>query len=280
MAEEQEHILIVEDDLDSADMLSAYLNIQKYQVRVANWGEDAVRACQETLFDLIILDIRLPDIDGFEVARRLRQNRRTAKIPIIFLTERRNRADRLQGLEIGADDYLTKPYDVQELRLRVRNALQRAALGVVINPVTNLPEGEAFFNKVSLYLGQSEWAALAVELENLDYFRELYGFIASDDVIKAVGVMLNNSVRDEGSLNDFIGMLSSTQFLILTQPVHLNSLIGRVKTRLAQGLEMFYPIKDRDRTDLPNRLSIQLVSFTSEDGTIRDLDALKKRLAV
>ena len=280
MAEEQEHILIVEDDLDSADMLSAYLNIQKYQVRVANWGEDAIRACQETLFDLIILDIRLPDIDGFEVARRLRQNRRTAKIPIIFLTERRNRADRLQGLEIGADDYLTKPYDVQELRLRVRNALQRAALGVVINPVTNLPEGEAFFNKVSLYLGQSEWAALAVELENLDYFRELYGFIASDDVIKAVGVMLNNSVRDEGSLNDFIGMLSSTQFLILTQPVHLNSLIGRVKTRLAQGLEMFYPIKDRDRSDLPNRLSIQLVSFTSEDGTIRDLDALKKRLAV
>ncbi len=280
MAEEQEHILIVEDDLDSADMLSAYLNIQKYQVRVANWGEDAVRACQETLFDLIILDIRLPDIDGFEVARRLRQNRRTAKIPIIFLTERRNRADRLQGLEIGADDYLTKPYDVQELRLRVRNALQRAALGVVINPVTNLPEGEAFFNKVSIFLGQSEWAALAVELENLDYFRELYGFIASDDVIKAVGVMLNNSVRDEGSLNDFIGMLSSTQFLILTQPVHLTSLIGRVKTRLAQGLEMFYPIKDRDRTDLPNRLAIQLVSFTSEDGTIRDLDALKKRLAV
>ncbi len=75
---------------------------------------------------MVILDIRLPDIDGYEVARRLRDNRRTADIPIIFLTEKRDRSERLQGLELGADDYITKPFDVQELRLRIRNALRRA----------------------------------------------------------------------------------------------------------------------------------------------------------
>ncbi len=91
--------------------------------------------------DLTILDIRLPDIDGYEVARRLRSNRRTEDIPIIFLTEKRNRVDRLQGLEIGADDYITKPFDIQELRLRVRNALRRSSHGALNNPVTNLPEG-------------------------------------------------------------------------------------------------------------------------------------------
>ncbi len=89
----------------------------------------------------MILDIRLPDIDGFEVARRLRANRKTREIPIIFLTEKRERNDRLKGLELQADDYITKPFDIQELRLRVRNALQRSRQGPLTNPVTGLPEG-------------------------------------------------------------------------------------------------------------------------------------------
>ena len=78
---------------------------------------------------------------GYEVASRLRKNRRTSGIPIIFLTEKRSRSERLQGLELGADDYITKPFDIQELRLRVRNSLQRSTLGSVTNPVTNMPEG-------------------------------------------------------------------------------------------------------------------------------------------
>ena len=86
----------------------------------------------------MILDIRLPDIDGFEVARRLRGNRKTREIPIIFLTEKRERGDRLKGLELQADDYITKPFDIQELRLRVRNALQRSRQGSLTNPVTGL----------------------------------------------------------------------------------------------------------------------------------------------
>ena len=124
MADPKSKILIIEDDLDVAEMLNAYFGVQGYDVHTVNWGEDGVRACQSTHPDLVILDIRLPDIDGYEVARRMRNDRRTQDIPIIFLTEKRDRADRLQGLELGADDYITKPFDVQELRLRVRNALR------------------------------------------------------------------------------------------------------------------------------------------------------------
>jgi DNA-binding response OmpR family regulator len=126
MAEVKQKILIVEDDLDVADMLNAYFRVQGYEIFTVNWGEDGVRACQSSRPDIVILDIRLPDIDGYEVARRLRSDRRTADIPIIFLTEKRDRSERLQGLELGADDYITKPFDVQELRLRIRNALRRA----------------------------------------------------------------------------------------------------------------------------------------------------------
>ncbi|MCE7861891.1 MAG: DNA-binding response regulator, partial [Chloroflexi bacterium CFX2] len=125
MSEVKQKILIVEDDPDVAEMLTAYFRSQEYDVFTVNWGEDGVRSALQVNPELVILDIRLPDIDGYEVAYRLRKNRRTSNIPIIFLTEKRDRSDRLQGLEIGADDYITKPFDVQELRLRVRNALNR-----------------------------------------------------------------------------------------------------------------------------------------------------------
>ncbi len=138
---DKSHILIVEDDLDLAEMLNAYFRVQGYEVQTAAWGEDAVRMTREDPPDLVVLDIRLPDIDGYEVCRRLRTNRRTQDIPIIFLTEKRDRVDKLTGLELGVVDYITKPFDIQELRLRVRNSLRRATQTLLVNPVTNMPEG-------------------------------------------------------------------------------------------------------------------------------------------
>ncbi len=91
MTEVKSKILVVEDDLDVAEMLNAYFRVQDYEVYTVNWGEDGVRSCQTVHPDLVILDIRLPDIDGYEVAKRLRSDRRTQEIPIIFLTEKRER---------------------------------------------------------------------------------------------------------------------------------------------------------------------------------------------
>jgi len=189
------NILVVEDDVDVADMLNAYFRVQGYEVQVVNEGGQAVENCRNNRPDLVILDIRLPDVDGYEVARRLRSNRRTGDIPIIFLTEKRQRADRLQGLELGADDYITKPFDIQELRLRVRNALRRTAQGTLTNPVTGLPEGTLLDERLSECLESDGWALLQISLENLDAFREAYGFVASDDVQRAVSLMTFNAVR-------------------------------------------------------------------------------------
>ncbi len=279
MAETKPKILIVEDDLDVADMLNAYFTAQGYEVQTANWGEDAVRVCQNAPQNLVILDIRLPDIDGFEVARRLRHSRRTAGIPIIFLTEKRGRSDRLQGLELGADDYITKPFDVQELRLRVRNALQRAIQGAVINPVTNLLEGEEVEKRLAGCFMLAEWAVLLVELENLEIFRDLYGFVSSDDVLRAVSLMISNAVRDEGSPNDFVGQYDQAEFIIITQPSRWHALRERIRSRLEQALDYFYPLKDRGRTDQAGRLAIRIATATSIDPAMQDIKALKARLA-
>ena len=110
---ETPHILIVEDQSNTAEMLHSYFQAQGYKVTTVGWGRDALAFVEKTLPDLVVLDIRLPDIDGYEVFRHLRAHWRTEHIPVIFLTEKRERGDKLLGLEMGAVDYITKPFDVQ-----------------------------------------------------------------------------------------------------------------------------------------------------------------------
>ena len=279
MTEQKPVILVVEDDLDVAEMVNAYFNVQGYEVHTVNWGEDAVRACQSSPPDLVILDIRLPDIDGFEVAFRLRNNRKTKEIPIIFLTEKRARSDRLQGLELGADDYITKPFDVQELRLRVRNALRRSAQGTLTNPVTNLPEGVLVEERLQDCLKNNDWAIIMVSLQNLEKFRETYGFVAADDVLRAVNLMVHNAVREVGGTSDFIGHLTPDDFVLVSSLQNLSALAERIQTRLEQSLDYFYPLKDRDRRDLEEgRLTLRIKQMVPNQGPFADLAALKAKL--
>jgi DNA-binding response OmpR family regulator len=277
--EEKPVLLIVEDDLDVADMLNAYFNVQGFEVQTANWGEDAVKTCSSHPPDLVILDIRLPDIDGFEVARRLRTNRRTQYIPIIFLTEKRARADRLQGLELGGDDYITKPFDIQELRLRVRNALNRIKLGTVTNPVTNLPEGALLDERLAECIKKVDWSMLLIRLENLDFFRENYGFVASDDVLKAISLMVSGVVRDDGAPEDFLGQLGPNDFVLGTSAVRLPILREKIVSRLEQSLDYFYPLKDRGKKELQSkRIVIKVGVLDSSQGPFKGLEKLKEAL--
>jgi DNA-binding response OmpR family regulator len=278
--EDKASIVIVEDDLDVADMLNAYFKVQGYDVRLANWGEEGVSTCQENPPQLVILDIRLPDIDGYEVARRLRKNRRTQHIPIIFLTEKRARSDRLQGLELGADDYITKPFDVQELRLRVRNALSRSSQGALTNPVTNLPEGVLVDERLEDVLILKDWSMLLVSLKNLDSFRDVYGFVASDDVLRAVSLMINNAVRDVANPSDFVGHFTATNFVVITTNEFSSLLLERVATRLEQSLDYFYPLKDRDKKEgQSQRLKVEIRQLHANQGPFNDLESLKSKLA-
>jgi PleD family two-component response regulator len=271
-------LLIVEDDLDIAEMLDAYFRVQGYDVNVVNWGEDAIKFSNSKIPDIVILDIRLPDIDGFEVAHQLRTNRKTKEIPIIFLTERRNRSDRLQGFELGADDYLTKPFDVQELRLRVRNALRRSAQGPLTNPITNLPEGVLVDERLLECLGGEGWAILAISLENLAGFNERYGFVSADDVLRAVALMIRNTIRDESSPSDFIGQIGMAEFIVVTFYSNYLNLKHSLESRIEQSLDYFYPLRDRERKEIENRLCININTLTYKDGPFVNIEKMKQRL--
>lgn len=279
MVEAKSRILIIEDDLDVADMLNAYFRVQGFEVYAVNWGEDGVRAATTARPDLIILDIRLPDIDGFEVARRVRSDRKTAEIPIIFLTEKRDRQDRLLGLELGADDYITKPFDVQELRLRVRNALRRASQDTLTNPVTGLPEGTLIDEKLGDFLARAGGALVLVSLENLDVFRDNYGFVASDDVLRAVSLMTHNSIQEIAGAESFLGHLAPTVFLMIIDAEKAPLLEERLRSRLAQSLDRFYPIKDREEAlARGTRLKIETARLIGGEMQCETLDDLKAKL--
>jgi DNA-binding response OmpR family regulator len=279
MTDAKSKILIIEDDLDVAEMLNAYFRVQGYEVFTVNWGEDGVRSCLTIQPDLVILDIRLPDIDGYEVARRMRGDRRTAEVPIIFLTEKRDRSDRLQGLELGADDYITKPFDVQELRLRVRNALKRVSQGSLTNPVTGLPEGALVDEKLSETLGKDGYGALFVAIDNMSAFRESYGFVASDDVLRAISLMVVNTMREVSRPEDFLGHMSGTDFLLVLPPSNLAALSEKLRARLDQSMEYFYPIKDRDEmASRPDRLNAKLSELVLSDGKYTDIGQVKAEL--
>ena len=281
---EQPSILILEDDLDVADMLNAYFRIQGYEVSTVNWGRDAIRACENSLPDLIIADIKLPDIDGFEVARRLRTSRHTRNIPIIFLTEKIEREDKLTGLEAGADDYITKPFDIQELRLRVRNSLARASQAVLRNPVTHLPESLQVDERLQKMLAEDHWAVLAISIHNLDHFRDEYGFVAADDVLRAISLMIDTTVREIGVPSDFLGHLSASDLIVVTIPEIALQLKKRLDTRLRQSLDYFYPMRDREvhtgrlKSIYANRLSIKMGIIRKEDGILTDISQLKNKL--
>jgi two-component system phosphate regulon response regulator PhoB len=126
-------ILVVEDEPSQVELLRYNLGSEGYTVRVAMDGEEGLQTAIEDPPDLILLDWMLPNLSGIEVCRQLRRNRTTREIPVIMLTARSEERDKVRGLDIGADDYVTKPYSIKELIARVQAALRRPAASIAAN---------------------------------------------------------------------------------------------------------------------------------------------------
>jgi len=120
-------LLVVDDEPFLRDAVAASLRFLGFEVTTAQTGTDALRLARDRPFDLVILDVMLPDIDGFEIVRRLRRD--GCQVPVIFLTARDTEADKVTGLTLGGDDYMTKPFGLEELAARVRTVLRRTRPG-------------------------------------------------------------------------------------------------------------------------------------------------------
>jgi len=176
-------ILIVEDDATLGSGLGRILQSEGYAVDLMARGEQAVQAVQRERFDLVILDVGLPDIDGFEVLRRLRGG--AQRMPVLVLTARDTIDDRVHGLDLGADDYLAKPFAMPELAARVRALIRRSQAQsgprIVHGPLAlDTVARRAFLHEAPLDLAAREWAVLEVLLARVERV------VSKESIIQAV----------------------------------------------------------------------------------------------
>jgi PleD family two-component response regulator len=240
-------LLIVEDDFDIANMLRIYFSGQNFEVDLAPRGGVALEKTRQNLPHLIVLDIMLPDIDGFEVCKHLRTSTRTSHVPIIFLTQKDERSDRLQGLELGADDYITKPFDIEELKLRVQRAITRAEQQSLTDPRSGLPAGRMIEDQLRQAIRKKDWALMDIRINYFDQFKEVYGFVAGDDVLRFTAMMMGEVVDELGTVNDFIGHAGGDNFIILTQESAVQAIRDQLKKRFAEEILAQYNFMDREQ---------------------------------
>ncbi len=240
-------LLIVEDDFDISNMLRIYFDSQGYETTVAPRGEEALEICRRKLPNLIILDIMLPDINGYEVCRQLRANLRTSHIPIIFLTQRDERSDQIAGLELGADDYITKPFDLQLLLLRVQNSLHRSSWLSLTSPVTGLPSSKLIEEQLRQIMRRKGWSVLYIGINHINDFNDVYGFVAGDDVLRFTAMLLTEVVDELGTGADFIGHIGGDDFIIVSTPEVSPQIRTRLIQRFNEEVMTFYNFKDRER---------------------------------
>jgi diguanylate cyclase (GGDEF)-like protein len=240
-------LLIVEDDFDISNMLRIYFDSQGYETLIATRGKEALEMCRKSLPNLVILDIVLPDINGYEVCRDLRGNLRTSHIPIIFLTQRLERSDQIAGLELGADDYITKPFDLQLLMLRVEGALRRAGWLSLTSPVTGLPSSKLIEEQLRQIIRRKGWSVLYIGINHIGDFNDVYGFVAGDDVLRFTAMLLTEVVDELGTGSEFVGHVGGDDFIVIGTPETAPEIGTRLAQRFDKEVETFYNFKDRER---------------------------------
>lgn len=182
-----ELILIVEDEEDLAGTLAYNLEKEGYETREALTGTRALKSIlKEPLPDLVLLDLMLPDMSGTEVCRRIRQDERTRHIPVIMVTAKGEEIDRVVGFEVGADDYVTKPYSVRELSLRIRAILRRAGADTQEEVTgTRIEFGEIVVDTTAhrVTLNEEEVQLTALEFKLLTTFLMRKGRVQTREVL-------------------------------------------------------------------------------------------------
>jgi len=211
-------LLIVEDNDEVAQMLILFFGSRGLKVSVAVDGATALQLVRESLPNLILMDVGLPDMDGYELFKLIRQGVRTRYIPVIFLTRRGKKSDRIAGLQLGADDFITKPFDLEELYLRVQNGISRAERENLSDPHTGLPAAKIAREEVALASFRNDLTAVEYRLRHTSEFRDLYGALAGSDLLRYTALMMNRVLNTIGTPDDFLGKSEEETFVIISAP--------------------------------------------------------------
>lgn len=238
-------LLLIEDHYDVAEMLMMYFSSHQYEVLHADTGEEGIIMARTHFPNLILLDVMLPDMDGYDTCLQLRKMALTKYIPIIFLTQRDERAHKVKGLQLGADDYVTKPFDIDELRLRVQGSIRRATRENLHEPRTGLPTGPLIHEELSDAYNKGA-VPLRITIETFKVYNDVYGFLAAADVLNHAAKTIQAALAESGTPNDFIG-IENDDFVVLTYSSSPDALAELIRERFQNAVKTFYTFTDAER---------------------------------
>ena len=241
----QERVLVVDDDPDILKFVQVNLELEGYSAESAENGRIALDAAKGSPPDLVLLDVMMPEMDGLTVLRRLRSSPATANVPVILLTAKALAEDRVRGLDFGADDYITKPFDVGELMARVRSVLRRAQQMRDVSPLTGLPGNFRISRELESRVGAAEpLAVVHADLDNFKAFNDHYGFMRGDGVIKFCADSLLVAGGECGDPEVFVGHVGGDDFVIITDPAHVEEFCKAAIRVFDDGILGFYDTAD------------------------------------
>jgi diguanylate cyclase (GGDEF)-like protein len=241
-----ESLLVVDDDPFIARLLEIELKAAGYDVRVASDGEQALAAAQERPPNLVLADVMMPNMDGFELTRRLRQDPRTATASVIMLTARGLSADKLEGFALGADDYIVKPFDTPELLARIRGVLNRASDTRSTSPMTGLAGNVAIEDEIERRVAAGEtFAILYVDLDGFKAFNDRYGFLRGDEVIKETARVVEEAASQVAGADAFVGHAGGDDFVVVVPPEQATAAAQQVIQSFDEMAPALYDVDDR-----------------------------------
>jgi diguanylate cyclase (GGDEF)-like protein len=240
-----ERVLVADDDPDILTVVKINFELDGFEVETAVDGEDALQKATASSPDVIVLDIMMPRMDGLTALHRLRGQASTANIPIILLTARGLPEDRVRGLELGADDYITKPFDIIELAARVKSVLRRTQAARDLSPLTGLPGNFKITAEIEQYISsEKDFALVHVDLDNFKAFNDHYGFMRGDEVIRFCAKCLHDAADNLSIEEAFVGHIGGDDFVAIIPPEVSESFAKEVIERFDDGILDLYDTAD------------------------------------
>jgi diguanylate cyclase (GGDEF)-like protein len=240
-------ILVVDDDEAIRAYLAVTLELAGLDVCLAGDGAEALELARRRCADLVLLDVMLPVMDGLSALAQLQADPRTRHLPVVLLSARSDRQDAIAGLDAGADDYLTKPVEPDELLARVRAALRRAGEQRLRNPLTGLPGNGTIQAELARRVdARLPLALLHVDLDGFKAYNDHYGFVRGDDVLERVAALLldlQDAFRDDHA---FVGHVGGDDFVVLCGPSDAEETARAICRRIDALAPELYDPEDRD----------------------------------
>ena len=242
-------VLVVDDDLDIARYVELNLSLEGFTVHVAHDGDEALSVAHAVRPAVVLLDVMMPGMDGYEVCRQLRSAVGTSQCAILMLTAKTLSADRVLGLTAGADDYIAKPFDPPELVARVRASLRRARQLRDVSPLTGLPgNGEITRRAEALAAAVVPCFALVhADLDSFKAYNDRYGFLRGDEAIRRAAEVMADAVAAVPSDISFLGHVGGDDFVLLTDPESVDLLCQEVIERFDLMAPLLYDAEDAER---------------------------------